>query len=156
MIYVKYVEKEINELNKLDEIRKKVQQIEGITKDVLIDILELIEQIIESKEIKRDRKAPTIYEFIRKLNLKSHTNKVLCLAYFLEKYKGLKALSLNDIKDAYSDARLVMPKNISDYLSKLTKKGYLIEVGKKEDKLKSWRLSIDGINFVESMLSEEE
>ena len=141
-------------ISKLNEIRKKIQQIEGTTKDVLLDILDVIENIVESREIRIKSKMPTIYEFMQKLNPKSHTNKVLCLAYFLEKYKGLEELSLNDIKDAYKDARLVMPKNISDYLSKLTKKGYLIEVGKK-DKLKSWKLSVDGIKFVESLLSEE-
>jgi hypothetical protein len=139
---------------RLNEIRKKTYQIEETTRDVLTDILDVIEYILESE--KPITKMPTVYEFMQKLNLKSHTNKVLCLAYFLEKYKQLESFSLNDIKEAYKEARLVMPKNINDYLYKLTtKKGYLIEVGKKEDKLKSWRLSADGIKFVESLLEGE-
>jgi hypothetical protein len=93
-------------------------------------------------------------EFIQKTNPKKHFDKVLCLSYHLEKYKGLESFTVKDIDDAYKTARLVPPKNLSDYLIKLKGKGLLIEIGKKE-KLKSWRLSVDGMQFVESLLGEE-
>ena len=139
---------------KISRIRSKLSQVSDVSREVLSDVVDLIEYLIETDKVVTAVRVPTIDEFTQKTNPKKHFDKVLCLSYLLEKYKGLESFTVKDVDDAYKKARLVPPKNLSDYLIKLKGKGLLIEIGKKE-KLKSWRLSVDGMKIVESLLGEE-
>lgn len=139
---------------KISRIRSKLSQVSDGSREVLSEVVDLIEYLIEADKTVPAVRVPTIDEFIQKSNPKKHFDKVLCLSYLLEEYKRLESFTVKDIEDAYKKARLVPPKNLSDYLIKLKGKGLLIEIGKKE-KLKSWRLSVDGMKFVKSLLGEE-
>jgi len=52
----------------------------------------------------------------------------------------------------YDEAKLVPPKNFSDIISKASKKGYFIESKEKIDGLKAWKISKEGIGYIESLL----
>ncbi len=77
----------------------------------------------------------------------SHSEKVLLFAYYLEKYKKLKAFTAEEIGRCYQETRIPQPRNINDLIRKLPGE-YVMEVGRKERK-KAWRLTREGISYVE-------
>jgi preprotein translocase subunit Sss1 len=140
--------------SKISRIRSKLSQVSDESREVLSEVVDLIEYLATADKIVPTVKVPTIDEFIKKAKLKKHSDKVLCIAYFLEEYKRLESFTVKDIDGAYKMARLVPPKNLSDSILKLKERGLLIEIDKKK-KLKFWRLSADGIIHVKSFLDEK-
>jgi len=87
--------------------------------------------------------------FIDKNEPKTHTNRTLVFAYWLEKH-GNQSWNIKDIEDCYDGLRLgSKPKNFTDIINHINK-SYLIITHDKGG-LKAWKLSIDGLRYVESM-----
>jgi hypothetical protein len=140
---------------KISQIRSKLSQVSDESREVLSEVVNLIEYLAGAEKIVPAVEVPTIDEFIRKAKLKKHSDKVLCIAYFLEEREELESFTVKDIDEAYKKARFVPPKNLNDTIQKLKGRGLLIEIGKKE-KLKSWRLSSDGIDYVKSLFGDKD
>ncbi len=139
---------------KIGRIRSKLTEVSDESREVLSEIVDLVEYLLTADKIVPTTEVPPIDKFIQKANIKKHSDKVLFIAYYLEEYKESESFTMKDIDEAYKMARLVPPKNLSDSILKLKERGLLIDTGKKE-KRKSWRLSADGISFVGSRLGEE-
>ena len=140
---------------KIGRIRSKLTEVSDGSREVLSELVDLIEYLVAADKIVPSSEVPPIDKFIQKANIKKHSDKVLFIAYYLEEYERFESFTMKDVDKKYKMARLVPPTNLSDSIRKLKERGLLIATGKKE-KLKSWRLSADGIIFVESRLGEED
>lgn len=137
---------------KLNELKSKIEKLNEPEKDIISGIVEIIENLIMEHNLRMEvTKKIAPLEFIRQKKLESHIDRVVGLAYYLFKYNGIDSFTVKDIEKMYEKARLVPPKNFSDIVSKAGKRGYFIESKEKIDGLKAWKISKDGIEYIESL-----
>ncbi len=137
---------------KLDELKSKIEKLNEPEKYIISSIVEILESLIVGHYARTEiAEKITPLEFIKRKKLESHSNRVVGLAYYLLKYNGVDSFTVKDIERMYEEARLIPPKNFSDTISKASKKGYFIECKEKIDGLKAWKISKDGIEYIESL-----
>jgi hypothetical protein len=88
-------------------------------------------------------------EFLLEKKPESETQKVLALAYFLERQEGLASFNVPDIETAFRAAREKLPKNTNDAVNKNVARALLMEAEQKKDSKKAWQLTATGERFVE-------
>jgi len=93
-------------------------------------------------------------EFLLLRRISSETQKVLALAYFLEKHEALASLNVQDLESAFRSAREKLPKNMNDAVNKNVARGLLMEAREKKDSKKAWHLTATGERFVEEQLAQ--
>ncbi len=106
---------------------------------------------------KKVRRVESSSEFLRKKDLKTAMDAVICIVYFIENGSDEDVgVTSSDIEQGLRKARQIVPKNISDCLAKCAKKGLIQESGddKREGK-KVWVLTNTGIEYVENLDKEE-
>ena len=140
---------------RLSELRSKIEGLNEPEKSILKDIVEILESIIGRyatyQELTKEKEMSP-FEFIKQKKLESHGDRVVGMAYYLYKYKGVDPFNVKDIEKMYEEARLSLPKNLSDIIAKQAKnKGYFIECNEKKDGLKAWKISASGIEYIESL-----
>ena len=84
-------------------------------------------------------------------SIKVETQKVLALAYFLEREEGLASFNVPDLEIAFRSAREKVPKNMNDAVNKNIARGFLMEAKAKKNLKKAWHLTATGEIFVEGM-----
>jgi len=89
-------------------------------------------------------------EFLLTKNLKIETQKVLALAYFLEREEGLASFNVQELETVFRAAREKLPKNMNDAVNKNIARGFLMEAREKKDSKKAWQLTSTGERFVEN------
>jgi hypothetical protein len=82
--------------------------------------------------------------------IKAETQKVLALAYFLEREEGLASFNVPDLETAFRAAREKLPANMNDAVNKNIARGFLMEAKEKKDSKKAWHLTSTGERFVEN------
>jgi hypothetical protein len=92
-------------------------------------------------------------EFLLSKNLKSETQKVLAVAYFLEREEGLTSFNVADLESAFRAAREKLPKNMNDAVNKNIARGFVMGASEKKDSKKAWQLTSTGERFVEHDLT---
>jgi hypothetical protein len=97
----------------------------------------------------------SVNEFLLEKNPEDELQKVLAIAYYLEKYEGYQVYNVKDIDNQYRSAKEKPPLNLSDKLQKNVKKGYLMEAKEKKDGLKAYTLTNKGLKFVEANFSDK-
>jgi len=91
-------------------------------------------------------------EFMLTKSLKSETQKVVALAYFLEREEGLVSFNVADLEKVFRAAREKLPKNMNDAVNKNITRGFVMEASEKKDSKKAWQLTSTGERFVENDL----
>jgi hypothetical protein len=89
-------------------------------------------------------------EFLLSKSVQADTQKVLALAYFLEREEGLASFNVPDLEVAFRAAREKLPSNMNDLVNKNIARGFLMEAEEKKDSKKSWYLTSTGERFVEN------
>jgi len=146
----------VNDLQtRLNELKSKIDGLNEPEKSILTDIVEILESIIGRyatyQELTKEKEMSP-FEFIKQKKLESHGDRVVSMAYYLYKYRGVDPFNVKDIEKMYEEARLSLPKNLSDIIAKQAKnKGYFIECNEKKDGLKAWKISASGIEYIESL-----
>lgn len=126
---------------------------------ILLEISDILDDIVDnltqSEITSVINKNESILDFIKRKKLTSHSDIVLGIAYYLEKYKDAPVFNINDIKEMYDEARQKPPRNFSDVAGKLEReKDYFIKHKDGKDGLKAWKISADGLEYIESMGEE--
>jgi len=98
----------------------------------------------------------SLVEFIRNKNPKSHGDKVLTFAYYLEKFRNFSSFNLDDIEQCYREARIPRTKNFSAYMTQLIRDGLIMDSEEKKDNKKAWILTNRGIEYVEKLNAASE
>lgn len=89
-------------------------------------------------------------EFLLTKSPKAETQKVVALAYYLERQEGLASFNVPDLETAFRAAREKLPKNMNDAVNKNIARGFLMEAKEKKDSKKTWQLTSTGERFVEN------
>lgn len=112
------------------------------------------EEIKPMAEKPEDKLTSSVFNFLKEHNISKHSERVLFMSYYLYNYRNVDPINVDDIKEMYLEARIKEPANLTDTLNKQEKKGFLMAQGTKNN-LKAYRLTMNGIKFVESHLREE-
>ena len=131
--------------NRIIRVRAEAEELNEPVRSVILEIIDIISKFY--KEPFLTEKAP-LHRFIEEKKLKSHTENIVGMAYYLYKFEDVDPFNVNDIKRMYDEIRIPLPKNLSDAIAKTGNKNFFIEVGTK-DGLKAWKISIEGIKFIE-------
>jgi hypothetical protein len=89
-------------------------------------------------------------EFLLTKVVKSEVQKVLALAFYLERQEGLSSFNVPDLEGVFRSAREKLPKNMNDAVNKNISRGFLMEAAEKKDSKKAWNLTSTGERFVEN------
>lgn len=107
----------------------------------------------ESRDAVAKERKLSAKEFMLSKKLKSETQKVLALAYFLEREEGIASFNVSDLESAFRSAREKLPKNMNDAVNKNIARGFLMGTGEKKDSKKAWQLTSTGERHVEHELN---
>lgn len=88
-------------------------------------------------------------EFLLSKSINADTQKVLALAYYLERAEGLSPFNVPDLETVFRAAREKLPKNMNDAVNKNVARGFIMEAAEKKDSKKAWQLTATGERFVE-------
>lgn len=127
--------------SRIDNLEKKVAELDKR--------LSNIEGVSDNTQ-KTGTKTLSMKEFILAKRPKDDTQKMLAIAYFLEKYESLAAFNAKDLASGFERAKEKMPANINDRANKIiANTGYVMEAREKKDNLKAWTLTNSGERFVD-------
>ncbi|MEM2974738.1 MAG: hypothetical protein QW112_03915 [Candidatus Micrarchaeia archaeon] len=94
----------------------------------------------------------SLIEFLRSASPKNHVETIVCMGYFLEKFRSKTSFTSVDIDACYSEARAQKPKNITDLIGKAAQRGLVMMSDDAPSKAaKVWVLTTSGLNFVEGL-----
>jgi hypothetical protein len=88
-------------------------------------------------------------EFLITKSVGSELQRVVVLAFYLERYEGLDTFNVSDLENVFRSAREKLPKNMNDAVNKNIARGFLMEAAEKKDSRKAWQLTSTGERFVE-------
>jgi hypothetical protein len=93
-------------------------------------------------------------EFLLTKNIKTDTQRVLALGYFLEYTNGMESFNVNDLETAFRAAKEKLPSNMNDVVNKNIARGLLMEAAAKKDTKKAWCLTSTGEQYLQSKLNK--
>lgn len=100
-------------------------------------------------------KKASVKEFLLTKSIKSDTQRVVALAYFLEYTESMSSFNVNDIETAFRSAKEKVPANINDAVNKNISRGFIMEAAEKKDAKKAWCLTSTGEIYVETDLNKK-
>jgi len=89
-------------------------------------------------------------EFLLGKTVTSETQKVLALAFFLERVEGLTSFNVADLESVFRSAREKLPKNMNDAVNKNIARGFIMQAKERKDSKKAWHLTSTGEQHVEN------
>lgn len=122
---------------------------------VLENKVKTIENLLDQNPEKKKIKSVSLSEFIIEKKPFGDIQRTLIIGYYLENYKNYNSFNVKDLESGFKDAREKAPKNISLNIFMNAKKGYFIELEKK-DGMKAYGLSNSGIRFIENGFKKDE
>jgi len=89
-------------------------------------------------------------EFFIKYNPQKETDKTLVIIYFLELRRKMEHITTKEITLGFKEVREMLPKNISDKMQMLHKRGF---IAPKDGmgRLKSWTITRSGLEHLEKL-----
>jgi len=118
--------------------------------------VEKLEQALLSSTSSRSSGARTkkssAREFLMTKQLKTDTQKVLALGFFLERVEGMESFNIKDLEKIFHAAKERPPKNINDAVNKNIARGFVMEAQQKKDSIKAWCLTNSGESYLETDL----
>ena len=91
-------------------------------------------------------------EFLLTTKVEDSVQKTLALAYFLEKFEGLRSYSVKELERSFMIAKERVPTNTNDMINKNISKGLMMETEDKRDKKKTWCLTNAGERYIETQM----
>jgi len=91
-------------------------------------------------------------EFLLTTKVEDSVQKTLALAYFLEKFEGLRSYSVKELERSFMIAKERVPTNTNDMINKNISKGLMMETEDKRDKKKTWCLTNAGVRYIETQM----
>lgn len=100
------------------------------------------------------RKKSSAKEFLMTKELRTETQKVLALGYFLEYMEGSESFNVSDLETVFRAAKERLPKNMNDAVNKNIARGFLMEAADKKEAKKAWCLTATGEKYLENELKK--
>jgi len=133
----------------MEKINKRVEKLEKRVDEIFAKLDTILNKGTSEKfynEENKQIKDESPREFLLKFHPKNGTEKSLVAIYFLEK-KGSKPITVREIADVLKEMREALPKNLSDKIQMLDKRGLVKKVGQ-EGRRKCWIVSNTGEEYL--------
>jgi len=129
----------------IEELKKRMENLEN-------RVVQLEKLVKMEGGAHLSKKQLSVKELLLRKKPKTYTDKVLAVAYYLEKYRGQKCFSSKEVNDLLKKAKEKL-KNTSDAIYRNVKKGLLMECENKKGGLKTYQLTQMGVDYVETKLN---
>lgn len=96
--------------------------------------------------------AEGLREFVESFDPSSHTERSLCIAYYLEANRDKENFTVEDIEESYHECRVKPAGNMSDVLGRMEERDWLLRDGK-DGRSQLWRLTASALSTVEEGVS---
>jgi hypothetical protein len=135
-----------------DFVEKKIEEFQKSIKEIIpVGPIPIGSDATASQGLATATKGLSANQFFKKMSLKTDIDRVLALGYFLENMKGQQNFTRAEIMGAFQEAKVTLPKNISDAISQNIKKGFIMAAGNKDNKT-AYVLTTDGEEAIVSMM----
>jgi len=114
--------------------------------DELESRLDSLESIIHDGRASND--VTGMREFVEQQSPGSHVERALAIAYYLDQFEGKENFTSGDINEGYRTCRVQKPANISDVLSGLEDREWVMDDGK-DGNTKLRRLTAEALDEIE-------
>lgn len=101
------------------------------------------------------KKPVSLREFINQLHPENGNVTALVIGYFYEIVQGIGYFNNDSLKLGFSEAKIIAPKNLSDVVAQMRKKGYIMPSSNPEAKGKAWVLTNTGEELIEQMIAND-
>lgn len=152
-----------------EEVQKKIEEakqlVGGDLKDPLTQIAfgEVLRMLLQPSsgyvEVKKGVTTGAINvqqmqmsEFLAQANIKIDTDRLVAILYH-HFYNGQASSTRAEILQAYSNARIKQPTNLSDVMARCIRKGHIIEATEQKEGKKTWQITQTGEKYIEEKLS---
>lgn len=95
-------------------------------------------------------KPTSIREFLLASGARSDVEKTLFAGHFLEKIGRQASFNVDDLRNAFAQAKEPRPANLNDAVNKNVQKGLMMNAPERKAGMKAWVLTNSGESFVES------
>lgn len=142
-----------------ENIHLVINERSSMNAEDIVGRLSRLEERVSKLENARSSAAPTGAAQIKKMSakeflmtkaVKSEVQKVLALAYYLERHENLTVFNVPDLESVFRSAREKLPKNMNDAVNKNIARGFMMEAAEKKDSKKAWNLTSSGERFVDN------
>lgn len=113
-----------------------------------------LEDLLANTKSKPIQKNLSIREFFIEKKPEGDNQKALTFGYYLENYKNMESFSNSDLTICFKEAKEKIPANISSVCTRNVKKGYIMEVGKKDGST-AYSLTNKGLQYIENGFKDE-
>jgi hypothetical protein len=126
-------------------------------KDALLETISTTQLPIEEAPESSATEATTqpevsLVEFVNEKQPETHPDRVITIAAFLYKYRGVELFTSTDIEACYSDAFLKKSSNYNRDINANRKKGLIADAHEKKEGRKAFRITQKGLQYVEQGL----
>ncbi len=111
---------------------------------------ETLSSSVADETVITKKKKSSAKEFLMTKEIKTETQKVLALGYFLEYMEGIESFNVNDLEAVFRAAKEKLPKNMNDAVNKNIARGLLMEAAEKKDAKKAWCLTATGEKYLKN------
>ncbi|MFH0869358.1 MAG: hypothetical protein V1839_03960 [archaeon] len=109
-----------------------------------------VEKRFETEKPASAQKQLSVKEFILSKAPKNDVERTLAIGYYLERFDGKTAFSVQDIDTGFRSAKEKVPDNLNDKVNQNIKKGHMMEAKIQKGAPKAWNLTSSGERLVES------
>lgn len=103
------------------------------------------------KEEKLDKKPLSLTEIIAVLKPKKYTDSALLISYYIYKFEEINTFNIDSVKEKFDKLRIPKPKNMTDTLNGLIKRGFLRNVRDIDNK-KGYEITNMGLQYIDDIL----
>lgn len=123
------------------ELKKRVDELEARVAKI---------ETSRQHPVDRATKPLSVKEFLLEKKPSNEVERALAIGYYLEYLQGYPSFNVRDLADGFRAAKETVPANVSDKVQCNIRKGHMMEVKEKKDKLKAWILTNTGAEHVEN------
>ena len=143
-------------------IKKTLDLIKGLEDDYKLETFKIIlpfllehEDLGKKREVSEGEEHISLPELIVKINPSTYADTAIIVCFYLFTYEEIIGFNIGHIKNGFDQARAIKPKNMTDTLNVLIKRGFLRSSTDIDGK-KGFELTKMGIDYIQNLMRENE
>lgn len=157
----KIIMKDIENLIK-SNIKKTLDIVKEVEDEYKLETFKIIlpfllehEDLGKKREIGKGEEHISLPELIAKINPSTYADTAIIVSFYLFTYDEIIGFNIDNIKNGFNQARAIKPKNMTDTLNGLIKRGFLRSSTDIDGK-KGFELTKMGIDYTQNLIKENE
>jgi len=147
----------------IEKVKKSIEYVQEISEPYKIPAFQVVLKVLleNEKEVSKEsiikdnkrvisKRKMSIVEFLKSFDLNSFVDQSLASSYYLLFHENKNSFVISDINDCFLKAKLKKPRNLSDTLNSLIKKGFIAETGRQEGSRELY-ITQSGIKYIDDI-----